>query len=206
MPAALEKCVQGIMKSGKDKSEAYAICGKRTGWVKSKTGWVNKKTGETFNETFDTFYNMFVETAKWEKIVYQDFIDFLNEYFNTNIKVKLKFKNLKSNEIGYVNYNDTSIILSKNSGVEYNLGVLSHEFTHLKQIEKKELSLKDDFLYFKNKPIISKKEYENINNFKDQQNLPFEKEAYKNQKELTKKYNKSRLKGVDPIIDLMWEL
>jgi transposase len=165
-------------------------------------------TGETFNESFESFsfYDLFVETAKWEKIVYQDFIDFLNEYFNTNIKVKLKFKNLKSNEAGYVNFNDTSIILSKNSGVEYNLGVLSHEFTHLKQIAKKELSLKDDFLYFKNKPIISKKEYENINNFKDQQNLPFEKEAYKNQKELTKKYNKSRLKGVDPIIDLMWDL
>jgi hypothetical protein len=61
MPAALEKCVQGVIDSGKDKSEAYAICGKRTGWVKSKNGWKNKKTGETFNETFKSFKTFLTE-------------------------------------------------------------------------------------------------------------------------------------------------
>jgi hypothetical protein len=70
MPAALEKCVQGVQKSGKSKSEAYAICSKKTGWVRSKNGWKNKKTGETYNESFESFesfYEMFVnEYTKYE--------------------------------------------------------------------------------------------------------------------------------------------
>lgn len=54
MPKQLEKCVQDLIDSGKDKGEAYAICGKSTGWVRKKGGgWKNKKTGEVYNESFE---------------------------------------------------------------------------------------------------------------------------------------------------------
>jgi len=72
MPKELESCVQGVIKSGKTESEAYAICGSKTGWVrKSGGGWKNKKTGEIYEkikdtksgleiqfESFDTSYNI----------------------------------------------------------------------------------------------------------------------------------------------------
>jgi hypothetical protein len=35
MPAVLERCVTKVMNQGKDKSSAYAICTKSTGWKKS---------------------------------------------------------------------------------------------------------------------------------------------------------------------------
>jgi len=53
MPKELEGCVQGIKKSGKPEEEAYAICAKKTGWVRKKEGgWRNEKTGKVYNENF----------------------------------------------------------------------------------------------------------------------------------------------------------
>ena len=51
MPKKLMDCVSDLKSQGKSESEAYAICSKSTGWVKSKGGWKNKKTGETYNES-----------------------------------------------------------------------------------------------------------------------------------------------------------
>jgi len=87
MPAALEKCVQGIMDSGKDKGQAYAICGKKTGWVKGKGGWVNKKTGETYhtkttNESFKSF---------------KSFKQFLNEYTSRSTYLHIANRNIPLN-------------------------------------------------------------------------------------------------------------
>jgi len=58
MPKKLEDCVQGVISSGKTKSEAYAICGKKTGWVKKEGGgWKNTKTGELYESFSDMFLN-----------------------------------------------------------------------------------------------------------------------------------------------------
>ena len=74
MPKQLEKCVQDLIASGKDKGEAYAICGKSTGWVRKKGGgWKNIKTGEVYNENFEpvseSFLDLFIEgnrqTLNW---------------------------------------------------------------------------------------------------------------------------------------------
>jgi hypothetical protein len=44
MPAKLEKCVQHVIDQGKDKSSAYAICSKSTGWKKAgKHKWKKGK-------------------------------------------------------------------------------------------------------------------------------------------------------------------
>ena len=74
MPKQLEKCVQDLISNGKDKGEAYAICGKSTGWVRKKGGgWKNTKTGEVYNENFElvseSFLGLFFEgnqqTLNW---------------------------------------------------------------------------------------------------------------------------------------------
>jgi len=44
MPAKLERCVQHVVDQGKDKSSAYAICSKSTGWKKAgKHKWKKGK-------------------------------------------------------------------------------------------------------------------------------------------------------------------
>lgn len=43
MPAELDSCVESVMKKGKSKSQAYAICSKRTGWVRKKGGGWKKR-------------------------------------------------------------------------------------------------------------------------------------------------------------------
>ena len=59
MPKELEKCVSDLKAKGKSESEAYAICGKSTGWVRKEGGgWKNKKTGEIY----ESFYDLFVES------------------------------------------------------------------------------------------------------------------------------------------------
>jgi 2'-5' RNA ligase len=47
MPAKLERCVKHVLDQGKDKSSAYAICSKTTGYVKSgKHSWRKKQKVE----------------------------------------------------------------------------------------------------------------------------------------------------------------
>lgn len=44
MPKKLERCVKKVMKQGKDKSSAYAICSESTGWKKGKDNkWIKRK-------------------------------------------------------------------------------------------------------------------------------------------------------------------
>ncbi len=86
MPAALEKCVQGVMDSGKDKGQAYAICGRKTGWVRGKGGWVNKKTGETYH----------TKTTKTNEN-YKSFKEFLNEYTTRSTYLHIANRNIPLN-------------------------------------------------------------------------------------------------------------
>jgi len=52
MPAKMDRCVSKIMKQGKNKKEACAICSKSTGIKKAKGGkW--KKDGKTVKESID---------------------------------------------------------------------------------------------------------------------------------------------------------
>jgi hypothetical protein len=44
MPAILDQCVKKLMRQGKTKSQAFAICSKTTGWKKGKKGkWIKRK-------------------------------------------------------------------------------------------------------------------------------------------------------------------
>jgi len=55
MPKKLDKCVKAVQKQGKDKSSAYAICSKSTGYKKAKGGkW--KKEAKQMKESTDKTY------------------------------------------------------------------------------------------------------------------------------------------------------
>jgi len=59
MPKELEDCVLSLKSKGNSESEAYAICGSKTGWVRKENGgWRNKKTGEIY----ESFLEMFIES------------------------------------------------------------------------------------------------------------------------------------------------
>jgi hypothetical protein len=74
MPKQLMDCKDKLIHQGKSESDAYAICSKSTGWIRSKGGWKNKKTGETFNEnrysrgSFKSFLNEYTEREIHELI------------------------------------------------------------------------------------------------------------------------------------------
>ena len=108
MPAALEKCVQGVQDSGKSKSEAYAICSARTGWTKSKNGWKNKKTGETYNENegaemngqdiniAESFTEMFLkESVQWMVMIDGRLFEIYDSYEEAEEAVKALQKERK---------------------------------------------------------------------------------------------------------------
>jgi hypothetical protein len=52
MPAELDSCVESVMKEGKSKSQAYAICVKRTGWRRKKGGgWTKRRKYDRLRST-----------------------------------------------------------------------------------------------------------------------------------------------------------
>lgn len=45
MPAKLDRCVGHVMRKGKSRSSAYAICSLSTGWKRKKGGgWAKRNT------------------------------------------------------------------------------------------------------------------------------------------------------------------
>ncbi len=67
MPKELENCVKKLISQGKNKSSAYAICGKSTGWVRKEGGgWKNTKTGELYEHK--SFSEMFIDRKLNEKV------------------------------------------------------------------------------------------------------------------------------------------
>ena len=71
MPASIKKCVKDVEAQGKDKSAAYGICAKSTGWVRKKGGgWRNEKNGEVFEyvkESLDSYHKI-LYTEKLDNI------------------------------------------------------------------------------------------------------------------------------------------
>jgi hypothetical protein len=67
MPAKLEKCVQHVIDQGKDKSSAYAICSKSTGWKKAgKHKWKKGKQVYVSESAITKISTMLEEISKTE--------------------------------------------------------------------------------------------------------------------------------------------
>ncbi len=160
-----------------------------------------------------TFIKIYEDT-KINKIVFDKYIDFLKEKLNINKKIKLEIKkSVGKQQIGHVSLTEIEVPIYKvvvlDGGLNYMLGIIAHEMTHIKQIIYKELTCKDDVILWKNKEIINNRGYINlgIKNFDKYKLLPWEKEAYYNQDLLPKEFKKSKyyieLKNVNDTIEYL---
>jgi len=148
----------------------------------------------------------------FEKVLYNNFIEFLNNEHNKNIKIELKIiKPSHSHAFGFIDFH--SIIKKKyRIQVEYQLAGLlkriAHEYIHIVQIIDKKLEISEDLFYLKwNNIQYSIEEYKNISDYSEHKKMPWEKEAYKQQDILFEKYLKSeyfdKIKN-DPNIDFLY--
>jgi len=115
---------------------------------------------------------------------------------NDNINVTISLVKMKKNTIGHIILNEIinkkkfKIKINKDNGIIYNFGSIAHELTHVKQVYFNELGLSKDGMYiiWMGENYISVSEYNNIiknNDIVKYKSLPWELEAYKNQKEMS---------------------
>lgn len=127
------------------------------------------------------------------------YIKFLQDYFKISQQVNIILKKPDSKAMfGFID------LISMSNGkydivIKYQfttmLGHIAHEFTHVKQFIKGELYYSDDLIYilWKNEKFISVKEMSKMmKDFSKYKELPWEKEAYKNQDDLPNKFKQSK--------------
>lgn len=138
------------------------------------------------------------KTQPYEKILYSAFVEFLQEYYKTNINLEISLR--KPNSKNFFGYIDLKGLTKKRykivvehtlSGV---LGKIAHEFTHIHQFLEGKLGYSNDETYIKWKKInfISVNDYADINDFDTYEKLPWENEAYKMQGIIPKLFLKSK--------------
>ncbi len=158
-------------------------------------------------------YKLLGKLKKHEKILYNNYLDFLQEYFKTNINIEVSFrKPNKKRLFGWIDLIALSEkkykIIVENNPYEI-LGKIGHEFMHINQYIKGDLRFTDDFKTFlwQGKENLTIKEYNKITNLSEYKKVPWEAEAYQMQEKLPNLYKKSEqyntLKGQDPNIDFM---
>lgn len=149
------------------------------------------------------------------KKLYEAFLEFLQDYYKTNINVEILFRKPNTKKffgwidlIGLSNKKYKIIVEHQLSGV---LGKIGHEFTHIKQFLDGNLgySIDEVHILWKKKEYITVKEYNNINDFATYSKLPWEAEAYKMQDKLPGLFLKSKqfkdIQGTDSTIDYLMD-
>ena len=138
----------------------------------------------------------------FEQPLYESFLDFLQDYYNTDVDVTLSLKkNLPSKKF----FGHVDLVEIKNKKYIITLehipyGILeriAHEFIHIKQIMRGELDYSSDLseLIWKRNgktQIIKVEYYNNIKDYNTYKKIPWEAEAYKYQELMVKKYLKSK--------------
>ena len=131
------------------------------------------------------------DLQKYEKILYENYLKFLQNYYKTNINLSLVFRKSKPNSknFGYVD-----LIKLKNKNYKIiiedlpllNLENITHEFIHIVQFIKKDLDLSNDYKYilWKKKNYMTVAEYNEIEDYSFYITIPWEQEAYVLQKKL----------------------
>jgi len=169
-----------------------------------------------------TFRNL-LETRKlkisgkiknYEKLLYSAYIDFLQDFFKTNINLTLSIRKPSNKEM-FGNIDLKSLeskkykIIIENGIISVVLGRIAHEFTHISQYLSGNLTFSKDekTLIWKGKYYITVKDYDNITNFQDYKKIPWEAESYKMQETLPKMFLNSNycksLKGKDASLDFL---
>jgi len=136
------------------------------------------------------------------KVLIQVYANFLNEYYNTDIKFTLNIKKVKiDGSFGHIDLID--VTKGKMKMYLQNMTLLpnmSHEFTHFVQIINGNLGFTDDNLYilWKGEKHISVEEYKNLttNEYNIYKELPWEKQAIVAKKTLPKLFLKSKYMDV----------
>lgn len=169
-----------------------------------------------------TFRNLLESTKftgkikPYEKLLYSAYIDFLQEYFKTNINLTLHFVKPSNKDI----FGDIDIKSLEKKKYKINvengissvvLGRIAHEFTHIYQYLNNSLSFSSDekYLMWNGKDFMSIKEYNSITNFQEYKKIPWEAESYKMQNKLPNLFKKSKyykdLKGKDISLDFLMD-
>lgn len=173
-------------------------------------------------KTYKQFVNELFETdlrvKPHEKLLIDAVINFFKNQWNFKAKVIVKKKD-NDNQIGDISLSDAAVNRHKftlhfnpNQSTLYLIKTLIHELTHINQVVKGELRPNDtwDKILWKDDFSITLKEFrKTTKNFKEYSNLPWEVEAYKNQKDkslLNKLLRSSywkELKGKDATLDFI---
>jgi len=150
---------------------------------------MNKRIDEFLESVLITENTTIVGVKNYNKYIIEEYINFLNTYFNIqpqNLKIKVN-KRINKRTFGYINLsklrNGKNEIVIESKGTNYMLSMITHEYTHIVQYLKNNLDGKDDNIYWKGKEYISVEDYNNLD-YNAYSKLPWEKEALENQKKI----------------------
>ena len=136
---------------------------------------------------------------KFKIDVYNNYIDFLKDHFKITEDIELSVRKPSKNVMfGYIDLVSMSKgkykIIVQDGSLSTVLSRIAHEYTHVAQFLKGHLNYTDDLqhiLWYDNE-YISIKELQNVTkNLDEYKKLPWEAEAYKNQADMNKIYEKS---------------
>jgi len=133
----------------------------------------------------------------YQVLLFTAYTEFLQDYFETNITLKISFRKPKKDYFGDVDLNK---LKKKNYTITMEntpygiLGRIGHEFTHISQYLKGELNTSDNkkFITWKGEDYISIEDYNNIKDMPTYKALPWETEAYSNQEKIPVLFKKSK--------------
>lgn len=120
-----------------------------------------------------------------------NYIEYNIELLSINITITVIFKKIDKKEIGFINLSEQgsngTIFIDKDASYNMMLKYISHELTHIKQIQNGELKLINDDIIWKGKKNINIKDYKKLL-YDEYVKLGWEIEADYNQENIIKKY------------------
>lgn len=170
-----------------------------------------------------TFKEYLVETKEtikitgkaqpYEKLLYKTFISWMLKKYNNNSSITLKLKKPSNSTVfGIIDLlSNKNVITVESASLITTIPRIAHEMTHILQKTNGKLKGSDDNLYimWNNKKYISVVEYNKITDITNHEKLPWEKEAYKNQKSLQLGFYKSdmflELIELDPTLKYLYD-
>ena len=156
------------------------------------------------------FKDLITEKSDTFSIIYDHYSKWLEKEFKLSKPIKLSVvKKINAKTFGYVDLKSIDKpkynIKVESGALIWLLGNIAHEATHLKQIDRKELTHNEDIIVWKGKEFINVNEY-NLLSYDEYAKLPWEVEAIKNQTKLSQQYIKktiTELKGKTSSLDFI---
>lgn len=139
------------------------------------------------------------DDEKYKNDIIKNFIKYGCEYLGiSDNRLTIKYgKSHKNRSFGNINLSEikngkNTINIEKNHSFSYDLKMIAHELTHIKQIQKDELELSGDgWLVWKKNKEITIDDY-GLLTYEAQRHLGWEQEAYANQESIPNEYARSK--------------